>query len=140
MKIADETIRAKSKVISTPADSKDKFSLWYVSILPSMPWTIGFLNFKNSWKTSVSSCPEIWAIFSVCTGWSRKIETVFLSFDMLCKRDLERNLLILFEKIVLITKLQNATKLLPVSCSLVYLDLWKEMRETTVALERHVKT
>ena len=51
------------------------------------------------------------------TGWSKKIETVFLNFKVICKKDLMSKLKISLGKIFIDKlKLQNAASLLSVSC------------------------
>ena len=73
-----------------------------------------------------------------CTGWSRKIETVFLSYELSCKEDLKRNVQNHFMKLSFLKKLQNATELLSISCLWMLSDQWKDMRENTVVPhERH---
>ena len=72
-------------------------------------------NFGQNIKWYLRNIPkEVHKSSTSSTGWSRKIETVFLSYELSCK---EKCLKIYFGKLSLIMKLQNATELLSVSCS-----------------------
>ena len=106
-------------------------------ILSKVQWNCGrfgrlLIHFEQSviWKVNRFSNQNCNFYFTYCTGWSRNIETVFLSYELSSK---EKCLKIYFGKLSLIMKLQNATEVFSVSCPWMLSDQWNDMRENTVA-------